>query len=209
MSLSNIRPFLYLFVMDASRISFESYVEYEQGEPGFDVPFFLAYITAFQESNDGQLTHELLKKINAVALRHLSDIPRGQYREIAGNFLIGIQEYRNRISPCYSATKEGIYEFIDFWLNRETAVHCLSFELKNNPLLSAFVVKRKNSGIVFQTINDKNIVSEKPYNMKDIQALISNFKYDLYINTMMHNDDPTVIQAETENILKSIFDEYL
>lgn len=211
--LTNVHPFLYLFTMDLARIPFQTYSQYEKKEPGFSTSFFEAYIAAFNEQMDGRLSHQLIKKINQIAMSHVPTLRCGQYRSISGNFKIGFEDYKTLKNPVYSASLAGFKEFISYWMIKpESPVHMIGFESKSDLVNGSFCLASENGELLWQSLHKGKPAKERFIESKHfqlIQQLSTNFDYDLYINTMSFNDEVDIdIEKKVETMMQHIFDEF-
>lgn len=208
---NNVYPFLYLFIMDVNRIPLQSYETYENYEPGFTIPFIRAYIAAFKEEMNGKLSHALLKKINETAMSHMPG-RFGQYRDISGHFLISFEKYKQKSNLGYSATLEGLQEFISYWLDHKKSHHMLSFHPTSNSDIDSFGMVSENNKTYFCQVTDGKLTREvfKPIvHNPIIKTLNENPEYEFYINTMVFEPGSKEnIPKKTEQCMQQIFDDF-
>lgn len=208
---NNVYPFLYLFTMDINRIPLQSYEVYESYEPGFSVPFIRAYIAAFKEEMNGKLSHALLKKINRIAMDHMPS-HFDQYRSQPGNFLISFEKYGKKSNFGYSATLEGLQEFISYWIDQQKSHHMLSFQPKGNLNIDSFAIVSEYKKTFWCMASNGSITREEfnpVIHNPLVKALSENSDYEFYINTMVFAPDSTEnIQRKTEQYMQQIFDDF-
>lgn len=171
----NISSFIYLFLMDVYKLGMNtSFSQYKQKEPHYVEPMLNGFITAFKSSPNGSFSHELIKRIHKAATSHLPQAGKGVYRNEYSRFKIFFASGKNFIAPGYSATLEGILEFIDNWINNpKCPTHALSIEKNlNNKLIHGYVIQSTPKGVIFITIQN-GIITHEHYNKSKHSILLN------------------------------------
>lgn len=211
---SAIAPFVYLFFTDIAQLVFKTYPQYETKEPGFAIPFLHAYIAAFQEKSTGKISHEILKKINKLSLKHLNTSSAGEYRTEAANFPISISQVGYKRIPTYSASIEGILQFLSFWIiDNLDPIHTLSLsinDISKDHTLTNFMVRAHNGNVLAL----QGHLEEKSVNLFDankhyviIKELLSNPDYKCTIDSAPYLENH-LIQSTLQSKMQSIIDEF-
>lgn len=148
-----LAQFAYLFVTDLTRVPYgHTYETYEKEEKGYAECWLKAYIEAFNMPMDGQLTHERIKKIHEIAMDFQKDGFSGKYKNQPNNFLISpnilIDRRNNQLFPNfhYSASKEGIEEFLEYWMISSPHGSTHLFGFFNQKTGEALGFRRSNEG---------------------------------------------------------------
>lgn len=207
-----MRNFLYLLIMDPVAVATKTYAEYERHEPGFGRPFIEAYLAAFQAAKTGRMSHLLIKSIHAAATRHLPGAQSGRYKTESGRFIIYGQRSDRGRNTRYSATRQGIIDFIQYWMiQNPKPVHSLSFE--NEKTASGVVLhhNHKHDALIW-TVSVAGKRSDEFFNLEkklpQIDDLCRKFDFTCHINTMITNVEAQKIQAIVARKMEAIFDEY-
>jgi len=207
-----LSQFLYLFVMDIARLPFHDYATYEQGEPGYALPMLNAYIAAFQEKPDGKISHELVKKIHKIAMSHLPMSGSDEYKQESNNFLVALAEYKSVVVPTYSATVNGVQQFVSQWIdNSKTGTHGISFISKDkDPAKPGYMIERLNGQLTLHTIVAKKdvLTTDKDKIMSIISMTLNDFDYECVIDSLFRVEDGDKMQAKTQELMQVIIDDY-
>ncbi|PJD93619.1 MAG: hypothetical protein CK424_02145 [Legionella sp.] len=202
--------FLYLLIMDPAAALNLSFEQYEEHEPGYAIPFLDAYIAAFKAPKTGKMSHLLIKTIHAIATSHLPNVQSGEYKNESSKFIIYGQRSNRGVNTRYSANKQGILDFIQYWMIENPKYgHVLSFENEKNQF--GYALYNLNKQLNWsEYINGKRTLT--PVNLADITTkldeLCFQFDYTCYINTMTVDIENNMIHPTVSRGMEAIFDEY-
>src|SRR5262249_46157812 len=87
--------FAYLFTVDLITLEHSDHADYEKRELGYGSCWLQAYIAAFREKSNGKITHDLLEKIQKIAMEFKND-----------KSFIG---YKNNPNGCFGLTTKIRY----------------------------------------------------------------------------------------------------
>lgn len=205
--------YLYLFFVKLIEIPKIGYEASISEEPGCEKAMLNAYLYAFQHKEE-LMTHEFLKKTNALVVAHLKKESTGQYRSCIGKYPIKMQKLGKAQgdNDSYSGTVEGLYDFINYWMRQATIIHSMDFTYTvdpeqegsaifvirdeliffklNPPTMEEFTIQ-KHERFIRETSQDKNYIVE-----------IGLFVFD------MHANNPEEKKAIIEQKMNTLWDEY-
>ncbi|MFI4919719.1 MAG: Fic family protein [Legionellales bacterium] len=208
-----LASFLYLFVMDLVRVPFHTFKKYNQFEPGFALPMLKAYIAAFQMKSDGKISHELIKTIHKTAMTHLNGDENGKsdYRMDWGTFGVFLYKSGERNVPTYSATRDGVYQFVSQWIaNPKTATHFIAVNNQKVESLVVYAVTSENELTLFSSIiADKK--TKVPFREeKHLPILLDAMEKDGLACevTTLENVEKHLLPSTTQKMMQTIIDDY-
>lgn len=211
---SAILPFIYLFFTDISKLIFMNFSGYDAKESGFAIPFLRAYIAAFEDKSTGTISHDILKKINKISLQHLKSASAGEYRTEPAHFPINIAQIGDKLTPTYSASIDGVWQFISYWIvDNADSIHSFAFNVKD-PLkphdLRVFAVRAYKERVlaIQATLKNKSadvFDADKHYTI--IKELLANPDYICNIDTAPYLEN-SLIQPTLQRKMQSIIDEF-
>ncbi len=155
-SSATLSSYFYLFITDLIALPQRPYPIYALKEPGFARAYFDAYLHAFQTPKDGQISHQLIKKIHEIATQHLprGDNQPGHYRHAKGSFGLKVG-FTNQYHDDYNASLQGFDELLEKWfLTHEEPTHSLGFQGSNiDSSHYTYVLRYINSNLYWTCIN--------------------------------------------------------
>lgn len=189
----HVRNFLYLFFIDIYKIRFDQlFKAHEEKEPGYAKSWMNAYIYAFGTPKQA-LTSNFINNIHSkcMAFKETSNYTGYKTKGTSIDIFSFITKDSNgnfEDDLAYSATANGLLEFITYWFFNQTApVHKLSF-VKNDTTICIDANK-------WSTYENEKLVKERIFDLsKDSSEL-----YELFIDvtyTMKIDSFTNVAQSE-------------
>lgn len=137
-TITNLAYFAYLFLIDSlSLLDNRHYADYAKSEPGYGEALFNAYVKTFSVETKGLMTHQLIQTIHKLATAHLPAAMPGCYKNIHSFYGIRLPITYDKETPHinlgYNATKEGIKEFIHYWITEKNSPIVIMFHARNVP----------------------------------------------------------------------------
>ncbi|CAM2889375.1 Fic family protein [Legionella worsleiensis] len=198
----HLHQFLYLFLVDIAQLNCgRDYRSYVASEPGYGAAQLNAYITAFNDSRDGKITHQLLKKINFEAMAFDETVGRGGYKKNCNNFCIAPElmsgPTRSYGVLTYSADLKGIGEFIRYWiLNNPESIHSLSFGGRaETDAVPIYIIKHsaeqpeKLCWIKLYNGRETRLFLDFESSMHQVGLLYNDFAYQMIIDSGFNIED--------------------
>lgn len=190
--------FAYLFLMDLTRIRFSTFDQYEQKEPGFADAMLQAYIWALQTTSQQALDHDFIKKINQIAMSHQGHA--GRYKTIANTYTVYFSQCGEQHIFNYSATKQGVIEFLSYWRKKTPTMHIIQFKSKKNPNKSYFI-DETHGKLVCLDMKGNLVLTET------FESLQANPDNECIVHTGLCLN-PQNLHAYTEASMQQIFEDY-
>ena len=149
-----------------------------------------------------------------IGLKHLNTSSAGEYRTEAANFPISISQVGSKHTPTYSASIEGVLQFLSFWIiDNPDPIHTLSFSINDTSkphTWTNFMVRAYNGNVLALQGN----LQEKSANLFDankhyfiIKELLSKAEYTCFIDSAPYLENHS-IQSTLQSKMQSIIDEF-
>lgn len=207
-----LKEFVYLFLVDLSRVPFDhTYQSYSQNEPGYGPAMLQAYVTAFSTPTHGEVTEDLMKKINKAAMQWSSTSAQGQYRCTYNNFAIAPFEKKGEKNksvqvPTYSASNKGMEELLNYWMGNNQSNFFLAFET-SQPDAPGYLINYHSNGLKVISGSTSLGKSVKLLDFKQglalINQLLSRLDYTCEINPLVELPEEE-IQATVAEISQEL-----
>lgn len=173
-----LKEFVYLFLVDLSRVPFDhTYQSYSQDESGYGPAMLQAYVTAFSTPTHGEVSEDLMKKINKAAMQWSATSAQGQYRSSYNNFAIAPFEMKDEKNksvevPTYSVSNKGMEEFLNYWMGNNKSNCFLAFET-SQPDAPGYLINYHSNGLIVRLDSPSGGKSVKLLDFKQGLALIN------------------------------------